>query len=122
MIEVGDFVSHSGLTLPYKICCEDFLQSDWEGFAELIAKKYNFGEVYGIPRGGTILAECLEKYRTPGVSYQLIVDDVLTTGKSMEEAKEMLNKPFTIGVVIFSRSKDIPYWCNTFFWVDGAFG
>jgi len=117
------FTSHSGLELDFKIDCDYLTDSDIECIAKIIAKKTRFGHVYGIPSGGTRLAEALEPYIDPHSNTLLIVDDVLTTGRSMEEAKkhfEMLKKYFetlkyeVAGWVIFARRKP-PEWVNAVF-------
>lgn len=90
LFKFGWFASHSGFQLPFKIDCEDGLHDgDWEAIASIIAWKFAFRSVYGIPKGGVKLARALDKYVTPGYPV-LIVDDVLTTGKSMEEARARL--------------------------------
>ena len=62
--------------------------------------------MYGVPTGGTRLADALGPYKTDeGVD--LIVDDVLSTGASMEEARKQFLDP--IGVVIFARGQ-CPDW------------
>jgi orotate phosphoribosyltransferase len=44
----------------------------------------------------------------------LIVDDVLTTGKSMEEMRKKHSNVLTIGVVLFARGK-CPKWVEPIF-------
>ena len=55
--------------------------------AKIISKKIRFSTVYGIPTGGERLAKALEKYTTENSCF-LIVDDVFTTGNSMEKARK----------------------------------
>jgi hypoxanthine phosphoribosyltransferase len=113
MIEFGEFRSHSGLSLPWKLECDDLSDNDIRAFAAIIATKFSFREVYGIPRGGLRLANALQRYTVSHKNYPLlIVDDVLTTGLSMEEAKKELGKigSNANGVVLFSRTNVIPSW------------
>jgi hypoxanthine phosphoribosyltransferase len=107
MISYGQFISHSGLMLPYKIICDSFSDEDWAGYAQIVRAKFAFSQVIGVPRGGLRFAEackpfCVEGYPT------LIVDDVLTTSNSMEEWRQTVLGP-AIGVVIFARGP-IPNW------------
>jgi hypothetical protein len=111
----GEFVSHSGLLLPFKIDCDALTDSDLETLAiHAVPRLVRFQDVYGIPRGGTRLADVL-KPSGSGLSSDpmLIVDDVLTTGASMEDARAMLGLN-TIGLVIFSRTR-VPEWITALF-------
>jgi len=116
LFQCKKFTSHSGLELDFKIDCDYLSNDDIRCIAKLIAKKSRFGHVYGIPRGGTRLAEALEPYSDPHSNALLIVDDVLTTGRSMEEAKKYFEtlKYEVVGWVIFAR-KMPPEWVNAVF-------
>lgn len=97
------FISHAGLSLSWKIDCDALTDEDIETLAFVISQRFNFSSVYGIPRGGVRLANALKQYTTIGP--RLIVDDVLTTGKSMEEVYETGD----VGVVIYARNR-CPDW------------
>ena len=121
LFECGEFVSHSGIRLPYKINCDALSDDDIECIAEYIAGKikYGFGIVQGVPTGGDRLAEALEEYAVWEAPFQiLIVDDVLTTGMSMEERKAgqppQVHELDVVGWVIFARGK-LPSWCHAVF-------
>ena len=116
LFELGEFTSHSGLTLPFKIDCDALTDEDINCIAILIAAKTCFGAVEGIPRGGIRLADSLEEWATPETSSTvLIVDDVLTTGASMEQWKaKQPNPDAVVGWVIFARTKP-PEWVNAVF-------
>ena len=109
-----DFVSHSGLPLNWKIDCDALTDDDLNTLAFVISQKFKFGSVVGIPTGGIRLETALRPYITTGP--RLLVDDVLTTGKSMGE----LYEDGDVGVVIFARG-ECPYWIypllkvNTFY-------
>ena len=63
------------------------------------------------------MARALSEYVTGNPSHPLIIcDDVLTTGKSMEEVKRgiMWNGPI-YGVVLFSRIPHTPMWIKPIF-------
>lgn len=68
-----------------------------------------------MPRGGLRLAEALKLYVTEGAL--LIVDDVLTTGASMEEFR---NGREALGAVIFARGH-CPSWVVPLFQMDAEF-
>ena len=101
LFQLGKFVSHAGNELEWKIECDALTDDDWECLAKMISEKTQFGSVYGIPRGGTKLANALEKYCNPKSSIRLVVDDVWTTGKSMRD----VIKGTDIGFVVFARKR-----------------
>lgn len=106
MIEFGDFKSHSGLTLPWKVNCDSFTNKDWKSVARIIRNKFRFGSVYGIPTGGTKLAIACRKHIVEGYP-SIIVDDVMTTGTSMNEMRDKVleetkEEPL-VGIVVFDR-------------------
>ena len=108
LFQFGWFVSSSGLQLPWKFDCDALSDGSIEAIARLIAGKFAFGSVYGVPKGGLRLQCALEKHLTRGYGL-LIVDDVLTTGRSMNEAKARLTTEDAIGVVILARG-ECPNW------------
>lgn len=111
LFENGFFVSHSGILLPDKINCDALTTADWDANAAWVASRMKFGRVVGVPSGGLAFARALEGYATSGPP--LIVDDVLTTGRSMEEAR--IRYPEAIGVVLFSRTSNVPIWITARF-------
>lgn len=111
MVEFGWFRSHSGLQLPWKLDADALSDATIDGIAKIVRGKFAFSHVEGIPRGGLRLAEALLPFAEPGYPL-LIVDDVLTTGASMEKAFERARErsvAVTIGVVIFARGQ-CPSW------------
>lgn len=114
LFQFGEFTSHSGLVLPWKFDADALSDGSIEALAQLIASKLTFGEVYGIPRGGLRLAEALRPYVVQRGPW-LIVDDVLTTGQSMRDARDFLPMP-SIGVVILARGV-CPYWVQAIMYV-----
>lgn len=105
--------------LPFKIDCDALSSEDIECIARIIASKTSFGIVEGIPDGGCRLAAELEPYVYPDAPFNiLIVDDVLTTGASMEQRKAMMppqvHPDDVIGWVIFARTEP-PKWVNAVF-------
>lgn len=116
----GEFTSHSGLKLSWKIDCDFLTDEDWDCIAQLVASNFQFRDVWGIPKGGIKLAEALHKFTDPASMNGLIVDDVYTTGKSMEEMKTKIGAyPGRIhGVVLFYRGA---YPTTSWFWVRPIF-
>jgi len=119
LFESGEFKSHSGKTLPFKIDCDYLNNDDIDCIAKYIASKCTFGMVIGIPSGGDRLADALEQHvKTDAPFNVLIVDDVLTTGASMEYEKASMlghvHKDDIIGWVIFARAEPAQ-WINYMF-------
>lgn len=111
MFEKKDFTSHAGLSLSWKIECDDLTDNDLDTLAHLVAQQFIFSSVYGIPRGGTRFAAALQKY-VSSVGPRLLVDDVFTSGKSMADEYQRDD----IGVVIFSRGVvPLPKWITAIF-------
>lgn len=117
------FMMHSGGVSHYKIECDALTDEDIECLAWIIAQKTKrfaknekgsgIKDVHGVPRGGVRLQKALEKYKDDH-GIQLIVDDVLTTGTSMEEARKKLGWTDAVGVVVFARGK-CPDWIKPMF-------
>ena len=111
LFQTGNFTLHAGEASPFKIDCDALTQADWQTLAALVAARVQFGRVHGIPTGGCALAAALEPYATTGPL--LIVDDVLTTGTSMEAARAAAGEP-CVGVVVFAR-REPPDWIQAVF-------
>jgi orotate phosphoribosyltransferase len=118
LFNFGAFVLHSGEESNYKIDCDYLSGSDIEALAQMIASTIWFGDVVGIPMGGDRLAAALKKYARGGQRPMLLVDDVYTTGRSMEVKRSELlarNPSLSIvGVVIFARRLP-PEWIHALF-------
>lgn len=119
-----DFKGNSGKELDFKIECDALSDESIETIAYLINKnckegKIKFSEVSGVPRGGIRIENALNKYIDPDGDYLLIVDDVLTTGGSMERHKEKIKTDKKVlGFVIFDRGElNVP----TRSWVQPVF-
>jgi orotate phosphoribosyltransferase len=99
LFATGSFTLSSGGVSMFKIDCDALTDQDWETLAEMIRLDVGqFGEVVGIPRGGLKLAAALQKYTTAGP--RLIVDDVLTTGRSI---RDFMDRKDDLGYVVFAR-------------------
>ena len=105
LFEVGDFTSHAGLPLAWKIECDAIRPEWWDGLARMIMDYQTepFSKVVGIPRGGMALAHAMEKYVTPGDHPWMVVDDVYTTGTSFREFCTTKDTMFAYKWCIFAR-------------------
>src|SRR5437899_1361464 len=105
LFQRGDFKLHSGMNSAFKIDCDFLTDSDIDTIAEMLSKRLTaFSYVEGVPRGGLRLATAMKKYTTPAAPFCpfLIVDDIFTTGRSMEEHRAGRS---AIGAVIFARNE-----------------
>lgn len=114
LFEEKTFTMHSGDIGHWKIECDALTKADIETLALMISERFEFTVVHGIPTGAVRIEKALEKYVTAESDNILIVDDVLTTGASMEEARKagifcaplILGKNYNIiGVVLFARTR-----------------
>lgn len=110
LFQLGDFVLSSGEKSRWKIECDVLTDNDWLTLAQMMRRMIGpFSSVEGVPRGGLKLAEALQPFVDSGSSLHLIVDDVFTTGASLQRVvKEYWKKPnasvYTCGVV-FARGE-----------------
>ena len=114
MFRWGNFTSNAGLELPFKIDLDALTDVDWDCLAQMVAAEFTFSHVEGVPTGGLKFAEALKPYAMPGWrdGVLLIVDDVLTTGGSMERQRAGRE---ALGVVAFSRVRAVPIWITPIF-------
>lgn len=119
LFERKAFKMPSGGVARYTIQSKALSDEDIATLAWLISQKGDIRDVYGVTEGGKRLAAALEEYRSDhGV--RLIVDDVLTTGASMEAARVKKGWHDAVGVVIFARGP-CPNWVLPIFsmeWIN----
>lgn len=132
-LQRGEFVLNSGHDSGFKIEVDEISDETIDTAMWLAYKSLPYiNEVVSVPRGGDRMARSFRKYLTtesPKKSYNvLIVDDVLTTGYSMEKVKgRELNSssPFiqVYGIVLFSRLKReyVPSWIVPVFQMNDKF-
>lgn len=116
LFEYGNFVLHSGDKSHFRINCDALSMDELSALASLIVPNLHpYSKVIGVPRGGVRFAEALDWYKQIDADGYLIVDDVFTTGASMNEAAWQVpnNTPFQ-GVVIFARHPT-PKWIKSIF-------
>jgi len=115
-----NFKSHSGLNLTWKIEMDALSEQDWFTIKKMIMEiTPPFREAVGIPSGGVKLGDLLNEHATGDPQHPIcIVDDVLTTGNSMEyflTQYQRNRRPFTaIGWVVFARGQ-CPPWVTALF-------
>lgn len=119
----GSFVAHAGGVLPFKIECDTLDDEELKALADHAVTHLlgpcGYGRVFGILRGGLRMAARMEKYSQVGSPFSLIVDDVFTTGKSMNEERDRLlngghRSELVIGLVIVARAPT-PSWIKPIF-------
>ena len=127
MFKWQPFKSHAGKRLSWKIECDDLTQEDIDCLADLICMTHSYRNVEHPPTKSANLINLVRKlslHKTPDGNYDyLIIDDVLTTGKSMEDIYIHLveNHGKRIrGIVIFARS-DCPHWIEPIFQLNKIF-
>jgi orotate phosphoribosyltransferase len=117
LFNIGEFSLASGRKSRFKIDCDALSDEDIETLAAMLYYRFDkfrmsgrgFHSVYGVPSGGLRLAKAMEQYATEDGKFTIIVDDVWTTGISMNKYVEDMKikvgdmKPLLKGV-IFSRN------------------
>ena len=120
LFQEKDFIGHSGDPLKWKIECEAIFPNEWKCIATMIMEHETrpFCSAIGIPRGGVELGRFLNEYSTQNYDDPyLIVDDVLTTGGSMDEFVKSYfrnREPNYFGWVVFARIKP-QHWVKALF-------
>ena len=88
LFQDGDFISHAGLPLSWKIECDAISEEEWRCLAKMIMEYQTapFSKAEGIPRGGVPLGNALNEYASGNPEDPVLVaDDVYTTGTSFQE-------------------------------------
>lgn len=110
MFSWGEFVSASGVELPYKIDCDQLKQKDLQCVVStLLPLLEPFGKCVSVSTGGLKLAKIFNKHSTPDSSMLLVVDSVWVSGQSMRDVveSELRDTRWTDwqGAVIFARGR-----------------
>lgn len=113
LFNVGTFQLHSGEYSDWKVDCDVLKDRDWFALAFIVAKRVGpFSAVEGVARGGLKLAMALRGLGLCATDGPLlIVDDVLTTGASIEAQRAGRD---AIGAVVFARGA-CPSWVTPLF-------
>ena len=108
LFQIGDFISHAGLKLPWKIECDALTKDEWRALARMVIdyQKEPFYKAVGIPRGGVPLADALNEYKSDDPNNPiLIADDVYTTGTSFKQfVSENYSNQKIIQWCVFART------------------
>jgi orotate phosphoribosyltransferase len=126
LFQLGDFTLNSGAKSRWKIEADALTDGDWAALAEMVRQLVGpYSSVEGVPRGGLKLAAALEPFavRDTVSNYHLIVDDVLTTGGSMERLASTVHvrhQKLVKGAVVFARGR-CPGWVKALFQMPEVF-
>jgi len=125
LFQDGDFTSHAGLPLKWKLECDAISPNEWRCIAKMIMDYQTepFRAAVGIPRGGVPLGFALNAYATDNPDHKLLIcDDVYTTGTSFKEYCEEYNHTDVYKWVLFSRvqAKDLKYGVRALFTMPGV--
>ena len=108
LFQMGEFISHAGLKLPWKIECDAISPEEWNALARMVIdyQKESFSKAVGIPRGGIPFADALNEYGSGDPNDPiLIADDVYTTGTSFNQfISENYSNQKVIKWCVFARS------------------
>lgn len=116
----GLFSLSSGQHSLLKLDLDALSPLDWNTLALLALRlptlQQGFGRVLGVPTGGTPFAKALGPFISKGPT--LLVDDVLTTGRSLETLRARLEDEgkTALGLVVFSRGHP-PEWVDALFYL-----
>lgn len=126
LFQLGDFTLNSGIKSKWKLECDALTDDDINTLAQMICQliSHRFSSVEGVPTGGLRLAKALSPFASISGPH-LIVDDVLTTAKSIKDMTDKFKgtgkKPEdVIGAVIFARGQ-CPYWVKPLFQMPEVF-
>lgn len=112
LFNFGDFPLASGTRSPFLIDCKFLSHEEWIALTDLaLCFLKPFTEVEGVPTGGNYWADCLANYCQPEGGL-LIVEDVWTTGASMEKQRAGRKAQ---GIVLFARSMPPPWVVPLFY-------
>lgn len=119
LFKIGVYKLHSGATSAWKIDCDALTDDSISALAYLASTMLRpFKLAIGVPRGGMRLAAAMQSYASNSDDLGcLIVDDVLTTGKSMEQMRDrhpLVRGAPAQGLVIFARGP-APPWVRALF-------
>ena len=112
LFKAGPTTLHSGQQSNFKIDCDALTDADIDALAGQLREILpSFGSVEGVPSGGLRIAAAMQKFAEAGNSRLVIVDDVLTTGSSMEVHRAGRD---AYGAVLFVRGIK-PKWVASLF-------
>lgn len=105
LFQTGSFTLNSGQVRDWKIECDALTDGDLRALVRMALPILpRFSTLVSVPRGGDRIVDALRPFACHE-GWMLIVDDVLTTGGSMERAMQEAKKkawPPIAGFVLFS--------------------
>lgn len=110
VFQLGSFEMSHGV-MPWRIDPEQLSLDDWEALALMLAETIRFGEVEPVGMPSIPFANALQRHVVSGQPL-LIVDSVMYTGKTMEEARRGRR---SIGAVVFATGPVVPGWITPIF-------
>lgn len=130
----GDFLLNSGVHSGWKLELDEATDAEMSVFAYMAMQTARiplFGSVCPVPKGKSEslidnaqrIADAMLPYVVPGINSTLIVDDVYTTGGSINQARLDYNAQHpsignTIGFVLWARNPP-PSWVRALFTMGG---
>ena len=104
LFQLGDFTLASGAKSSWKLECDALTDADWAALAVMVHQIVGpFSRVYGVPRGGLKLSAALAPLATAGAYLPLVVDDVFTTGGSLDRFIASQQLEPCMRCVVFAR-------------------
>jgi len=117
IFQTGEFKLHSGKNSNWKIECDNLTREDWHTLAQISSKIIGeFDKVFSCGGAADFFAQELKEFSTK-TGPSLIVDDVLTSGNTMERVKKNFQAIWNIevkGIVAFARGP-CPSWITPIF-------
>ena len=123
LFQIGDFTLSGGKKSRFKIDCDALSDGEVKLLADLIVLRAKpFHRVMSPGGAATRLQSYISKYANPAADNTLIVDDVLTTGKTIEQQVKQITYSLGRvdphqGFVIFARGP-LPSWVKALFRYD----
>lgn len=106
LFQFGEFQLASGKKSNFKLECDAIAPEEWHSLGRIaLSILPAFDYVIGVPRGGIAWANIMKHYVQPSTNRILFVDDVWTTGGSMqaEIGRYALEGRPWHGLVLFAR-------------------
>lgn len=111
----GNYTLPSGGRSRWKLDLSELNDEEWVEIADIAIRCLPlFGSVESVPTGGDKLANILHAHRRKDHPNILIVEDVITTGQSMELIRD--GRDDAVGLAVFSRMNPPPPWVTPLFY------